>query len=151
MTVDALFGQLVSLDVILSVEDGQLVCDAPAAVLTPELRASVTAYRGELIRRLSLGAQEPDKPDHSATSTVEARDEGPSASPISHCPTHIERRQWIDAPPINGRILTTCQLCGGFIGYRPAYRAAETSEPGEQVEQVEQVELFEGSGNETAW
>lgn len=103
MTVDVLLGQLSAAGVVLSVDGDRLLFDAPAGALTPDLRAGLAAHRAELIRRLSAPG----------TST-------PIATPPRRCPGHIDPRQWVDWSPLHGRILTTCQLCGGFIGYRPA-------------------------------
>jgi hypothetical protein len=108
MTVDVLLARLAALDVVLTVEGERLLFDAPAGVVTAELRAGIAAHRAELARRLAPVAT-------------------PIASPPRRCPAHIDPRQWVDWSPLHGRILTTCRLCGGFIGYRPAmaHRAAD--------------------------
>jgi len=101
MTVDALLVALASQDIVLSVAGERLLFDAPAGALTPELRASIAAHRGELVRRLSAPADRP------------------IASPPPKCSPHNDPRQWVDGAPIDGRIRTTCGTCGRFIGYRP--------------------------------
>lgn len=102
MTIDSLLAALASLDVVLSVAGERLLFDAPAGALTPALRASIAAHRGELIRRLSPPAARL------------------VASPPQNCQAHSDPTQWVDGAPTDGRIRTTCGKCGRFIGYRPA-------------------------------
>jgi hypothetical protein len=48
---------------------------------------------------------------------------GPGTSTgAARCPSHIDRRDWLDTPATNrpGWTRTTCKHCGAFIGYRPA-------------------------------
>lgn len=53
MTVDALLARLAALNVLLTVEGGRLLFDAPAGALSLELRAALAAHRAELLRRLT--------------------------------------------------------------------------------------------------
>ena len=69
---------------------------APEGVLTPTRREAIVAWRDEII----VALRQPTR----RTQRCEA------------ClPTN-----WIDAPANEGRIRTTCRICGRFIGYRPA-------------------------------
>ena len=66
--------------------------------MTPDLRGEISAQRSAIIDHLRAAA---------ATDAVGTR-----------C-TICDRRDWVDAPPKDGRIRTVCGKCGRFIGYRP--------------------------------
>jgi len=93
VNVDELFGQLEDRNVHLYLDANLLRYRAPAGALTDQLREGITSHRSEIVTRLA-------------------------ASPRPRC-TSCELRHWVDAPPKDGRIRTTCGVCGRFIGYRP--------------------------------
>lgn len=45
-----------------------------------------------------------------------------TATGAARCPSHIDRRDWLETPAPNrpGWLRTTCRRCGSFVGYRPA-------------------------------
>jgi len=100
MTVDALLADLSGRGIVLFVEADRLRFRAPAGALTPELSAVISENRGAIIERLRA-------------STPLA------ASPLRQRCQICDRKNWVDDPPHDGRIRTTCRLCGSFIGFRP--------------------------------
>jgi len=99
MNVDVLLHTLVDHEVELYLDEDRLRYRAPAGALTSELRGDIADHRLAIIEHLRAGT----------TATAAPR----------HC-TNCDRRDWVDAPPKDGRIRTTCGKCGRFIGYRPA-------------------------------
>lgn len=57
MTAQALLRQLTGLGVRLSVVSGRLRLDAPAGVVTPELRATLAQRKGEILAALATPEQ----------------------------------------------------------------------------------------------
>ena len=72
---------------------------APPGALSQELRTEIAARRLAIVQHLAS--------------------ERVAAASTAHSPT-CDRRFWVDEPPQDGRIRTTCSICGRFIGYRPA-------------------------------
>ncbi|MFN0018639.1 MAG: hypothetical protein ACKVP0_10290 [Pirellulaceae bacterium] len=98
MKIDALLQQLKSLGVNLHVDGGRLLFRAPHGAVTPDIRTAVAANRTNIIQRLQAAAPA-------------------GARPLC---AFCDRRNWVDEPPKDGRIRTTCGKCTRFIGYRPA-------------------------------
>ena len=98
MTVDELLDSLVQNGVKLFLDSDRLRYRAPEGSLTPDMRVAIGEHRPEIIERLQAG--------------------GNIVGGSRKCVT-CDRQYWIDAPPKDGRIRTTCGKCGGFIGYRP--------------------------------
>ncbi len=73
--------------------------DVLADIQTPELRAVISEHRAAIVERLRHGAN------------------GAAGRP-PRC-VACDRQYWVNDPPQNGRIRTTCGKCGRFIGYRP--------------------------------
>jgi hypothetical protein len=99
MTVAELFRCLADRHVELYLDGDRLRYRAPEGALTPDLRDKISAQRSAIIDHLRAAT---------ATDVVGTR-----------C-TICDRHHWVDAPPQDGRIRTTCGKCGRFIGYRPA-------------------------------
>ena len=108
MTIDKLLRGLAQNKVTLFLDGDRLRYRAPEGSLTPDMRAAIAQHRtaiiGHIQAKLSLSPQQPVK-----------------------CIT-CDRQYWIDEPPKNGRIRTTCGKCGQFIGYRPE-NPFETRDP----------------------
>jgi hypothetical protein len=94
----ALLCRLAERNVELYLEGDRLRFRAPAGALTDDLRAGVAEHRNEII------------------SLLRPR---PALTAGERCVT-CDRRDWVDEPPVNGRIRTHCGKCGRFIGFRPA-------------------------------
>lgn len=95
MTIDDLLQTLSERHVELYVDAGRLRFRAPTGALTDELRSEIASQRTELIAKLT-----------------------PATKRVDRLCVRCDRRDWIDAPARDGRIRTTCQVCGRFIGYR---------------------------------
>ena len=98
MTVDQLLGSLAQDKVALFLDGDHLRYRAPEGSLTPDMRAAIGEHRMEIIECLQAD-----------------RNIGGGARKCITC----DRQYWVDEPPKNGRIRTTCSKCGQFIGYRP--------------------------------
>lgn len=101
MNVNELLAKLPRRHIALSLDGERLRYRAPVGTLTAHLRAAIAHHREEIIDRFRRG-QPPD-------------------NGRSRCMV-CDRRHWVDAPPKDGRIRTTCGRCGRFIGYRPVKR-----------------------------
>jgi hypothetical protein len=97
MTVEELLRRLTNLGVTLRVDGTRLCYRAPAGVMTADLRNAIAAQRAALLARLQ-GAQR-------------------AAGTRPRC-LSCDSRHWVDEPPRDGRIRTTCGVCGTFIGFR---------------------------------
>ena len=69
----------------------------PAAALSPELLQQLKNHKREIL--------------------VLMRNQSQSAV-TANC-ARCDEQCWVDEPPKDGRIRTTCGKCGRFIGYRP--------------------------------
>lgn len=98
MIVDHVLADLTAKRITLSLNGDRLRYRAPEGALTPELRAIIAQYRNEIVDRLRAGV-----------GSI------PDATRCVAC----ERHDWIDQPPKDGVVRTTCSKCGRFIGYRP--------------------------------
>ncbi len=95
MSIDELFACLADRGVQLYLDGERLRFKAPVGALTRPLRDGITTHRTTIIERIKSGVSVPKR--------------------CSYC----DWRNWIDEPPKDGRIRTTCGKCGKFIGYRP--------------------------------
>jgi hypothetical protein len=99
MTTDQLLNQLAGSNVRLFLEGPRLRFRAPPQALTAELRTAISVHRNEIIKQLAL--------------------KGPSTEATRLPCTKCDHLDWVDDPPVDGRIRTTCGKCGRFIGFRP--------------------------------
>jgi len=102
MTLDQFLTDLAGRQVTLFLDGNRLRYRAPEGALTPQMQETITEHRTEIIELLRNGAR-----------VAATRPPG--------CGT-CDQQYWVDAPPRNGRIRTTCGKCGRFIGFRPEGR-----------------------------
>jgi len=98
VNIDDLLRCLADRSVELFLADGRLRYRGPEAALTAELRGHIASHRSTIIERLRMAA---------------------TASGGTCCCGKCHRQNWVDDPPKDSRIRTTCGKCGRFIGYRP--------------------------------
>ncbi|MGD9721817.1 MAG: hypothetical protein AB7O59_11155 [Pirellulales bacterium] len=98
MSIDELVTSLADRGVQLYLDGDRLRFKAPVGALTSSLRDGIAAHRIKIIERLKAGAPVPA---------------------VGRRCTYCDWRDWVDEPPKDGRIRTTCGKCGRFIGYRP--------------------------------
>jgi hypothetical protein len=95
VTIDELLRTLSERHIELYVDAGRLRFRAPTGALTDELRGVIASQRIDLIAKLT-----------------------PATKRVDCFCIRCDPRDWIDAPARDGRIRTTCRVCGRFIGYR---------------------------------
>lgn len=98
MSTDDLFCCLVDRGVQLYLDGDRLRFKAPVGAMTSSLRDEITTQRITIIERLKSR---------------------PLVRGVPQRCTYCDWRDWVDEPPKDGRIRTTCGKCGRFIGYRP--------------------------------
>jgi len=103
VTACELLNDLARRGVKLSLDGDRLRYRAPVGALGPGIREAIIAHRAEIITHLKQTMQT-NRNDRDKCCWCDPKD-------------------WIDEPPNNGRIRTTCGKCGKFIGYRPIERA----------------------------
>lgn len=99
MSTEDLLRRLADAGVQLYLDGDRLHFRAPPGALSQEWREEIAARRMVIV--LSLANQRV---------AAAATEHGPGC----------DRRFWVDDPSQDGRIRTTCSVCGRFIGYRPA-------------------------------
>jgi hypothetical protein len=98
VSIDDLLGCLADRGVQLYLDGDRLRFKAPVGALTSSLRDDIATYRITIIERLQAGVTIPG---------------------VTRRCTYCDWRDWMDEPPKDGRIRTTCGKCGRFIGFRP--------------------------------
>lgn len=98
MSVDQLLSDVAAAGVTLYLDGDQLRFRARPGALTTDLRTDIARFRGEIVQKLRPPV-----------------DRAGTTARCSYC----DPKAWIDEPPHEGRIRTTCGKCGKFIGYRP--------------------------------
>lgn len=98
MTTEDLLRRFADDGIQLYLDGDRLRFRAPAGALSQKWRDEITARRMAIVLYLA-----------SQRVAAAATEHGPSC----------DRRFWVDDPPQDGRIRTTCSVCGRFIGYRP--------------------------------
>jgi len=98
VNVSDLLRCLANCGVQLYLDGDRLRYKAPVGALTSSLRGDITTHRLAIIERLKGDATAPGAP--------------------RRC-TYCDWKDWVDDPPKDGRIRTTCGKCGRSIGYRP--------------------------------
>jgi hypothetical protein len=93
--IDDLLRCLADRAVELYLDNDRLRYRAPEGSLTAKLRGDIAAHRLAIIERLRTAAAGPRQ--------------------CGNC----DRQNWVDNPPEDGCVRTTCGKCGRFIGYRP--------------------------------
>jgi hypothetical protein len=99
VNIEQLLADLGRKQVVLSLDGGSLRYRAPEGTLTEDMRIAIGMHRGAIIDWLRGSAS--------------------SEMPCQGNCVLCDWRNWEDHPPKDGRIRTTCNRCGHFIGYRP--------------------------------
>jgi hypothetical protein len=97
LTTIKLLAELDNRGVQLFLDGDRLRYRAPAGVLGPGLREALSEHRLAIVDLLGQSSKA-DQPRQKCLS--------------------CDPRNWRDEPPNNGRVRTTCGVCGRFIGYR---------------------------------
>jgi hypothetical protein len=98
VNIDDLLRCIADCGVQLYLDGDRLRYKAPEGALTLAQREDIATHRIAIIERLKADATAPGVP--------------------RQC-TNCDWRDWVDGPPRDSRIRTTCGKCGRFIGYRP--------------------------------
>ena len=106
MNIDDLLRCLAGCDVQLYLDGDRLRYKAPVGALTLAHRKDIATHRIAIVERLKADETVPGV--------------------LRRC-TYCDLRDWVDDPPKDGRIRTTCGKCGRFIGYRPMVPRAQQS------------------------
>ena len=99
MMLNQLLADLSASQITLFLYGDRLRYRAPERALTPQLRDRIAENRAAIIKRL--------RPEANVTTIRPPR--------CAVC----NRKYWVDDPPKNGWIRTTCRKCRRFLGYRP--------------------------------